>query len=80
MLLCFIEQRKRESQGSDEETPSKLEKKKAKKDKKKSKEKEKEKEKESSDEVSMVDVLAVKMDSIQESFFSVVLVIIGVME
>ena len=62
-VFCVLfEQRKRESQGSDEETPSKLEKKKSKKDKKKSKEKEKEKEKGSSDEVSMVDVLVLKMD------------------
>ena len=51
----IFEQRKRESEGSDEEkeTPGKHEKKKSKKDKKKAKEKEKEKEKESSDEVSI---------------------------
>ena len=56
--MCYFtcEQRKRSSEGSDEEkeTPGKHEKKKSKKDKKKAKEKEKEevKEKDSSDEVS----------------------------
>ena len=56
MFYFTCEQRKRSSEGSDEEkeTPGKHEKKKSKKDKKKAKEKEKEevKEKESSDEVS----------------------------
>ena len=56
MFYFTCEQRKRSSEGSDEEkeTPGKHEKKKSKKDKKKAKEKEKEevKEKDSSDEVS----------------------------